>query len=237
MAFSVLEDNIDFTEYSDGSSADSFHTYNEWSWIQKTFKHCVIRLPNGERYRKHTGVPSGSFFTNMIDTIINAIACHFIMLVCAARINYEKYLGDDSFLVCDRQVELAEAAEAAKRLGLNLNIEKSCVSPKLSDHSFLGFGFTSEGLPTKPRSFWLSALQHPEREDRDVDDYKSRALGLLYANCGVDFELHHLLASEAAGLKELHLPVNLERMFEQLGISEIDPEPPPPMDLLLKTQY
>lgn len=234
LAFDILEEYIDFTSLPDVSAV---RLLNQWTWIRKNFCVCTIRLPDGERFRKHTGVPSGSYFTNMIDTIVNAIVINFIFMKNGNPILYEKYLGDDSFIVTERGISHFALLQGARQCGFEVNLKKSKMSDKLTDHQFLGFGFTDDGMPIKPREYWYEALRCPEREDETIDDYKSRALGLLYAANGVDFEMHSILANEARGVSNIVVGRGLSRMLEHLGVRSIEPEPPPAMQLFLQSQY
>lgn len=233
-AFDILEEYIDFTSLPDVSAV---RLVNQWTWIRRNFCVCTIRLPNGERFRKHTGVPSGSYFTNLIDTIVNAIVMNYIFMDSRISILYEKYLGDDSFIVADGRLSQEALTESASRCGFEINLVKSKISGVLTDHQFLGFGFTDDGMPIKPKEYWYDALRCPEREDETIDDYRSRALGLLYAANGIDFEMHAILSREARGVSNIVVGRGLSRMLEHLGVRAIEPEPPPAMQLFLQTQY
>lgn len=73
------------------------------------------------------GVPSGSPFTNIIDSIVNAIILEYIAVSheaeCAYRVN-----GDDSVVIFSGYISSSDIAESALELGIEMNPSKQARS-------------------------------------------------------------------------------------------------------------
>ena len=74
IAFDILKDNIIFPDEM------SRHAF---SYSLEFFIHTPVIMPDGKMWLKHTGVPSGSFFTSMIDSIVNRICITYAHLQCS----------------------------------------------------------------------------------------------------------------------------------------------------------
>lgn len=192
VAFDILTSNIDFSHYDGYGVADARRNYFMLQYIKEYFKHTSIRLANGERYRKHSGVASGSYFTQLIDSIVNYIIMQWICLKqTGAYPGFIKVLGDDSILGLDHYLDLFEANLLVRSIGMAINMRKSAVSRCSTELTFLGFAING-GFPKKSHSAWLAALAFPETPDTKWDHVASRALGLAYANSMIDSHFHHI---------------------------------------------
>lgn len=184
-AFSILFMNVDFTHYFQSGIPDSVRLVRAWDYLVEYFKNTTMRLSNGERYQKTAGVPSGSYFTQMIDSIINYI----ILVYCWQKVYkreplYIRVFGDDS-VVADNDINIYRIAEVVDDVGMILNVQKSLVVTNIDEVEFLGFCI-SGGFPHRSHRKWMSSLYHPEFDDQCFGDFQSRALGLFYANSGID---------------------------------------------------
>jgi hypothetical protein len=133
--------------------------------------------------------------------------------------------GIDSLVATRELWNLTICQEIVQSVGMELNMEKSQIQRDLHSIKFLGY-IINNGVPEKLFDDWITALCFPEYPDQNFDMVQSRALGLLYANMGVDEKFHNL----CVGLVRLQpfdltLPKNLKRMLQYIGIqiSEIDP--------------
>lgn len=226
VAFSILLRNIDIVNYRDHGVADSRRILRMWRYIERYFIHTPIRLCNGERFRKHAGVASGSYFTQLIDSIVNYILVVWAGIEQGAPPEYIKVLGDDSIAGFRFKFSLDDAAALFKTIGMSVNIKKSMVSPTISRLTFLGYSINL-GAPTKPHARWMAALLYPEHRDRSWDDVASRALGLCHAGFGLD-DKFDTLCRTIIGLKpfDLHMDSSLARMLYMIGWDTISKEPP-----------
>jgi hypothetical protein len=82
-AFKIIFDSFDLCSFesSDGKkwNANPVRTKIRISALVKYFIDTPVRLPSGERFRKNGGVSSGSMFTNIVDTIVNAIMMRYTL--------------------------------------------------------------------------------------------------------------------------------------------------------------
>jgi hypothetical protein len=81
-AFSIVFDSLDLKHVEDSEGevwpVNEVRTQRRIKKLVSYFINTPIRLASGERFRKRGGVPSGSTFTNIIDTIINCIVTRFV---------------------------------------------------------------------------------------------------------------------------------------------------------------
>jgi len=104
--FDIIKGMIDFTKMSDsrtdfsmGFTANKASQYeNAFDWIKWNFIHTKIMDIDGTMYRKNHGIPSGSFFTQLVGSMVNMLSCHFLMSLHDMKITEERYLGDDSLI-------------------------------------------------------------------------------------------------------------------------------------------
>ncbi len=192
IAFSILSLNIDFGHYRDYGVADARKNIRMWNYLKWYFINTPIRLSDGTRYRKSSGVASGSYFTQLIDSVVNAVLINWM--------TYSQYgrepldwivLGDDSLVATEEPVDAVKATLLFLKIGMFLNFEKSQFNQPIQEQKFLGYT-VGIGFPTRPREELLASLAFPERPDRNLADLQSRALGILFASCGADRYVYEL---------------------------------------------
>lgn len=226
IAFDILLYNMDLTYYQDYGIADARRLLLLYYAIRKYFIKTTIRTADGFRFQKRSGIASGSYFTQLVGSVCNAILVNWMSL---EKFGYfptdQLYLGDDSMIVSTREWDLDWCQTFLKNIGMELNVAKSDQSTSLSRLKFLGY-YINDGIPLKPRSEWLAALLYPERPDRCFDDTQSRALGLYYANMCVDNHFAQI-CSTIIRFRPFNLSFtsNFERMLRHIGvnISLLDP--------------
>lgn len=223
-AFKILEAQLDFTQYEDGSLCKSLGLYRCWDFIKKYFKYTTIRMANGERYKKCVGIPSGSYFTQLIDSVVNyiVITWSFLKLHGVPPI-YIKVLGDDSICSSYQRYDLDDAQDLFNNIGMVLNVKKSCTSRYIYNLDFLGYQIR-DGYPSRPYQVWLSSLAYPDFPDRSIDEFITRAVGLGYANACAD-DAFDKLVRFIITLKpdfEVILGRHFNRWLRSQGIEHLD---------------
>lgn len=165
-AFDIIKNNFVLTDEEEKA----------YTIMVKYFLTCPILLPGGEVVRgKRSGVPSGSQFTQLVDSIVNAIFVEYLAYRTKVKLSRFYVMGDDSLIgVKGASPSLARIANIAKELGLEINVKKSRVVWSSRDDlvHFLGHHW-NRGMPTRDVSETLERLVAPERYDARMRDKSS----------------------------------------------------------------
>lgn len=172
-AFSVLATHFHFADEEEE---------RVWMKITNYFIHTPIMLPNQEVWVKHHGVPSGSYFTQMVDSIVNFMAITYAWLkATGVAVPQERVLvlGDDSLVGQSKYVDLSEIAHSMAQLGLKLNVEKTEIS-RFGDRDphFLGH-FWGGGFAYRPLEELAVRLAFPEKPSGIHDARERHAVRAL----------------------------------------------------------
>jgi hypothetical protein len=185
-AFRILAEAIDWSNVQDSEGKHwhvrDFRSKRRWNALVNYFIDTPIRLSNGERYQKHCGVPSGSCFTNIIDSIVNAIVMRYATYELTGRHPLaDVYLGDDSLIVLPKLINLHELHDFCfEQFGMVLNVEKSYVTHDRRQVCFLGY-YNRAGYPDKPIDSIIASSIYPEHTVKDKVETIARLVGQAFS--------------------------------------------------------
>jgi len=230
-AFDILKSNMDFTHYEGYGIPNPYELDRMWNKIVKTFIYTKIRFADGTRVQKCAGVPSGSFFTNIIDGIVNYLVCRYIIYNLTGKLpRYHKVMGDDCIVMHEDHFTLNDfAAEAWACFQMFLSRKKSRVHPPNTTEGvkFLGYELRGSGTPFRPLYEILGMLFHPERTDESLGDVKLRAIGLAWANLNGNkpgylacLAVHDAIRHEYGDPPPTSVSRNFQRMLQMIGLPE-----------------
>lgn len=158
-AFAILRTHLDLDDEDEAL----------YERIVNDFIHTRIVTPDGDMYRVHGGVPSGSPFTSLVDSVCNVLACEYawILLTGQALEPQQMWvLGDDVIIGVDSSITLPMIAEAVRTIGLTVNVQKSEVTRSSASESapvhFLGH-YWINGRMHRPIRELVLRLVFPER--------------------------------------------------------------------------
>jgi len=159
-------------------------------WLIRYFKYTKVMLPDGSVYTKSHGIPSGSFFTQAIGTIVNFLCVRTLDFFFQWGGKRFKFLGDDSsFLVPfgKPKVQPFKIAEVAKEaFGLTLKPEKLRVAARQHERKFLGYQMQGYRYVRDSKEWLLLAL-HAERDVEYLEQSASRVVAYyLLGGCNDD---------------------------------------------------
>jgi len=195
-AFSLLEECFD-PEFMDEHR-------DEWEFVQRYFIHTPIRTVTGSQgqfspvYLKRGGVPSGSWFTQTIDTICNALMMYCYFEDRNLRVSMMTCVGDDNYSISQDYVDPKDI-EVFMQQWFNTIVsgEKSCVVyDTWEDSHFLGSYLSGNGTPVRPRHEVLINLMNPERTPDNVDPVDltaERIVSYAYETGGTDDKVYYML--------------------------------------------
>lgn len=217
IAFDILLDNIDLTKYE--------KLYLAWKKIVAYFIYTPIRMCNGERYRKAKGVASGSYFTQLINSIVNWIVTQYCVRKQGISVHDHLVFGDDSLVATDQQVNIFQLQPHASKFGMKININKTQVADNIQEVKFLGYQINTGG-PSRPRRELYASLAFPESPDQDFNDFATRALGLLIANFGYHTDFDSCCRKILLTPYRVKYCPSIARFLRVMGIDQLPKEPP-----------
>nr|QHA33902.1 RdRp [Atrato Partiti-like virus 2] len=185
-AFSILAEKIDWGHVEDVEGniwpVAPEPSKRRWKRMVDYFINTPIRTCKGERFLVSTGVPSGSCWTNLIDSIVNALYVRYAVYQTTGSLPLdEMYLGDDGVVIASGVINLKDMAEVcSEKFGAILNVDKSFVTTRKENVHFLGY-FNQAGYPFKNQDFLIASFIQPEHTRKDALDACAAGLGQLWS--------------------------------------------------------
>lgn len=225
IAFDILCSNIDFTKYQDAGVPHSRSLHQAWLYLVDYFIRTPVRLCNGRRYRKNRGVASGSYFTQLVDSIVNWIVTTYSIRSQQVKVEDILVMGDDSLVATNEPVDMQQFASKAAECGMIINTDKTQSSSNVHELKFLGY-YINYGVPKRDAIDLWAALRFPERPDYTFNDFASRTLGLMIANFGVDYDFDLCCRNilNVRSYRVVYSP-HLKRFLKILGIDACQVNP------------
>lgn len=184
--FSHISDWFDFSKVRDSEgkiwNVNPEQTCRRWKAMVSYFINTKIRTPRGIRVQKSSGVPSGSMFTNLMDTFVNAVQ----MRVSIRRVTgylpvKDYYYGDDSAIFLDTPIDLDALAKVLLEVfGGVLSPSKTILSDNPENIQWLGYFHRTTG-PRRSFDFIVASTLFPERPVDAPIESCARMLGQLYS--------------------------------------------------------
>lgn len=158
---------------------------DEWKKLVNYFIFTPILMPDGRvYYGKRGGIPSGSYFTGIIGTIVNLILIEYLTLEQGVDIYSDNILvmGDDSIVGLHEKLDLERMARVAlTSFGMNLHQEKQRFNRNARVLEFLSHQWKG-GRCFRPIATSVVKLVYSERSwDTRQNDAKEIRLARLFA--------------------------------------------------------
>jgi len=167
---------------------------NLFEWTLENLFHAPIVMPDGKMYkRKHAGIPSGLYITQLLDswynyamiaTILSALG--FIPNRCTIKVQ-----GDDSVIRLNvlippstHQLFLCRIEELASHyFDAALSLNKSEMSNTLNGVEVLSYT-NRNGIPHRDEIKMMALFYHTKSRNPQPEITMAQAIGFAYASCG-----------------------------------------------------
>ncbi|BDB16244.1 RNA-dependent RNA polymerase [Aspergillus protuberus partitivirus 1] len=178
-AFDILKQNVNFATFGGKpvSKLEAQKWKNVWDGMVWYFVNTPILMPDGRMFRKFRGVPSGSWWTQMIDSVVNYVLIEYLADCQAVEIRNLRVLGDDSATRANDQFDLERAKLDCEPTGMVLKPEKCDRTKDPTQFKLLGTTYRN-GHAHRPTSEWFKLALYPESSVLSLDMSFTRLIGL-----------------------------------------------------------
>jgi len=178
-AFDILHQNVEWLTWrGKRTSKRSRQKWrNVWDAVKWYFINTPILMPDGRMFRKHAGVPSGSWFTQLVDSVVCYILNAYIVKCQGVKARGLKVLGDDSAFRTTQTLDLEQVEYDAHSVGMILHAEKCEVTLDPSEFKLLGTHY-QRGHASRTDEEWFKLALYPENPPGDIGTSLTRLIGL-----------------------------------------------------------
>lgn len=182
-AFGIVRELIDF-EHWDGKrvSPAQQKRYERWfDYVVEYFIHTLVMLPDGTFEWLDGGVPSGSAFTQLIDSIVTYLMIDFVAKRTGHGVYVIHVLGDDSKTELAGRPDLELWAKLLlKWFGMTLSVEKTRIyGTRFRQKKFLGYDIRS-GYLERERMELFRLLLYVEKEVDSIEKSYTRLIAYMF---------------------------------------------------------
>lgn len=226
ISFGILKTWFDLTRVEPTTGK----TYGEvFDVVENYFIHTPIVMPDHNLYLgKRHGVPSGSYFTQMVDSVANVIIGGTIS--AKFHMNVDKtdifVLGDDLLLWSDRNVDLVALANyASSTYGVEFNPKKSEKFLWSDTIKYLGRLWT-KGIPDQSTEKIIARMVYPERfrtYSKEPEKREREVKLLIAAFAGTYKSANHFLKL-ANGTNGTRIAPNADDIIVFRDAGEVNPD-------------
>lgn len=185
-----------------------------WDTIVSYFIKTPIVMPNGHLYTgKNHGVPSGSYFTQMIDSIVNVAMTYALAYEFGWSFNPRSLyvLGDDVIVQVNGRVELEKWARYLKSRGLILHDDEKT---RVGEVHFLG-AVWDMGKPDAPIQELVNKACFPEKFRQYAGKPHSGAEAVLRSYASSYLSGFRFLPTMPASIRSIDMPVRSDDQSEK----------------------
>nr|UVX28892.1 MAG: RNA dependent RNA polymerase [Magnaporthe oryzae partitivirus 3-A]WLL73826.1 RNA-dependent RNA polymerase [Magnaporthe oryzae partitivirus 4] len=179
VAFNILRQNIEWSTF-EGKPVEKEEAQkwkNVWDAMVWYFINTPILMPDGRMFRKYRGVPSGSWWTQMIDSVVNFILIEYLTICQDVEIRNLRVLGDDSAFRSNNQFDLEVAKRDCEPTGMVIKPEKCDKTLNPSEFKLLGTRYR-DGHVYRDDDEWFKLALYPEGSVFSLDMSFTRLIGL-----------------------------------------------------------
>jgi len=179
VAFSIVRANVEWETFRGKpvSKRERQKWRNVWDGMVWYFINTPILMPDGRMFRKYRGVPSGSWWTQIIDSVVNYILVDYLTQCQEFPARKLRVLGDDSAFRGPTGFSLARAEGDAGAVGMVLHPDKCEETDDPSQFKLLGTTYRS-GRPHRATEEWFKLALYPESAVSSLAVSFSRLVGL-----------------------------------------------------------
>ena len=190
LGFSILRILI---EPDEPDSADE----SVWDLIIDYFINTpVVVLPNGRFTEIKVSVSSGSYFTQLIDSVVNYVTSVYVQLRVFGKWYPIYVLGDDSIFRVpqEAEVDLKVFHSEYDLFGFRLSLNKSLVTTDFRDATFFGHKFHGTTIDRDDELIY-ELLLHPENPVENVHHSYSRLQSIFVDMGAASFRINDLMTA------------------------------------------